>query len=62
MILWILGIIFGSIGLIIGIVVWYRRKILAQLEKDIDKILMALKRAAIKDNNIAESLKHAGIL
>ncbi len=67
--LWGFGILFGGMGILIGFVIWDRRTALApavkknkELEEREEKIEMALKELAKKDPNVAEALKHVGLL
>ncbi len=67
--LWGFGILFGGMGILIGFVIWDRRTALApavkknkELEEREEKIERALKELAKKDPNVAEALKHVGLL
>jgi hypothetical protein len=67
--LWGFGILFGGMGILIGFVIWDRRTALApviksnrELEIREERIERALKELAEKDHNVAEALKHAGLL
>ncbi len=67
--LWGFGITFAGIFALIGFVLWDRRTALApavrktrDLEEREERIERALKEMAQKDSNVAEALKHAGIL
>ncbi|RMD52617.1 MAG: hypothetical protein D6828_05425 [Nitrospirae bacterium] len=67
--LWGFGILFGGMGILIGFVIWDRRTALApairknrELEEKEERIERALKELAKKDPNVAEALKHAGLL
>ncbi len=67
--LWGFGITFAGIFALIGFVLWDRRTALApairkskELEEREERIERALKEMAQKDPNVAEALKHAGIL
>lgn len=67
--LWGFGITFAGIFALIGFVLWDRRTALApairksrELEEREERIERALKEMAQKDSNVAEALKHAGIL
>lgn len=67
--LWGFGILFGGMGILIGFVIWDRRTALSpaikksrDLEEREEKIERALKELAAKDPNVAEALKHAGLL
>ena len=67
--LWGFGILFGGMGILIGFVIWDRRTALSpvirsnrELEIREEKIERALKELAAKDHNVAEALKHAGLL
>ena len=67
--LWGFGILFGGMGILIGFVIWDRRTALApaikknkELEEREEKIERALKELATKDPNVAEALRHVGLL
>jgi uncharacterized protein YdhG (YjbR/CyaY superfamily) len=67
--LWGFGITFGGIFALIGFVLWDRRTALApairknkELEEREEKIEKVLKEVAQKDPNVAEALKHVGLL
>lgn len=67
--LWGFGILFGGMGILIGFVIWDRRTALSpvirsnrELEIREEKVERALKEMAAKDHNVAEALKHAGLL
>jgi uncharacterized membrane-anchored protein YhcB (DUF1043 family) len=67
--LWGFGILLGGMGILIGFVIWDRRTALApaikknkELEERGEKIEKALKELATKDPNVAEALKHVGLL
>jgi uncharacterized protein YdhG (YjbR/CyaY superfamily) len=67
--LWGFGITFAGIFALIGFVLWDRRTALAptirksrEVEEREERIERALKEMAQKDSNVAEALKHAGLL
>jgi predicted PurR-regulated permease PerM len=67
--LWGFGITFGGIFALIGFVLWDRRTAIApairknkELEEREEKIEKVLKEVAQKDQNVAEALKHVGLL
>jgi len=67
--LWGFGVTFAGIFALIGFVLWDRRTALApairksrELEEKEERIERALKEMAQKDSNVAEALKHAGLL
>lgn len=60
--LWGFGILFGGMGLMIGFVIWDRRTALAPVMRRVEGLDEAIRRAAKKDHNLAEALKHAGLL
>lgn len=68
--MWILGSVFGGlVAVTVGIAVWDRRTALApalrrsqQVEEREERIERALKELAQKDPNVAEALRHAGLL
>lgn len=67
--LWGFGVTFAGIFALIGFVLWDRRTALApairktrDLEEREERIERALKEMAMKDSNVAEALKHAGLL
>lgn len=69
LILWGFGILFGGMGMLIGFVIWDRRTALSpaikknqELEEREEKIEKVLKELATKDSNVAEALKHVGLL
>lgn len=69
LILWGFGILFGGMGLLMSIVIWDRKTTLSPVVKQVreleyreEKIERVFKELASKDNNVAEALKHAGLL
>jgi uncharacterized protein YdhG (YjbR/CyaY superfamily) len=67
--LWGFGVTFAGIFALIGFVLWDRRTALApairrtrDIEEKEERIERALKEMAMKDSNVAEALKHAGLL
>jgi uncharacterized membrane-anchored protein YhcB (DUF1043 family) len=66
--LWGFGILFGGMGILIGFVIWDRRTALApaikknkELEERQDKIERVIKEVALKNSDMAEALKRAGL-
>ena len=68
-ILWGFGVIFSGIFALIGFVLWDRRTALApaiqkakELEEREERLEKILKEIALKDANVAEALRHAGLV
>jgi hypothetical protein len=66
--MWGFGLLFTTMIGLVGFVIWDRRSALApairknkELEEREEKIERALKEAALKDPNLAEALKRAGL-
>lgn len=67
--MWGFGLLFTTMIGLVGFVLWDRRTALApairknkELEEREEKLEKALKEIAVKDPNVAEALKHVGIL
>ncbi len=67
--LWGFGILFGGMGILIGFVIWDRRTALSpaikkykELEEREEKLERVFKELSTKDQNIAEALRHVGLL
>jgi hypothetical protein len=60
--LWGFGILFGGMGILIGFVIWDRRTALSPAIRKAERLEEALRELAKKDSNVAEALRHAGLL
>lgn len=67
--LWGFGVTFAGIFALIGFVLWDRRTALApairksrELEEREEKVEKALRAIALKDGNVREALRRAGLL
>ncbi|MBI5607211.1 MAG: hypothetical protein HY879_28090 [Deltaproteobacteria bacterium] len=60
--LWGFGILFSLMSVLIGFVLWDRRTAVAPVIQRTERIELALKQLAIKNPEISEALRQAGLL
>jgi hypothetical protein len=60
--LWGFGILFSLMSVLIGFVLWDRRTAVSPVIQRTERIELALKQLAIKNPEISEALRQAGLL